>query len=428
MKYLRIENKGVMDWLAFILMGASTKRNDTSKIGMFGTGFKYAITTLLRNKVIVIVFAGKEKYVFRTKERKLGEEIFNQLQYKTGKLSSWRDTNYTTEMGRVYWTIKDAIRELAANAIDELQYDFCLTEKSPYGSLDKTTLYIEAHEDVIKFYNNINAFFIMDKKPMFLDSSIGAVYAKGIIGATRVYHRGVLAMESKGLTSEFDYDLFKMDVKEDRNVSQWEVTYELGRLFGVLPASFLTRILESIKSNKTLESTAQFELASSNKAWKEVFKGKIVTTKDVVDVAKEKLKNYDIEILPERLLSALDDAKHVRTHRDVLEEAEIEGMKLYYYDELHDAEQTMVDQGNALLKRVGFEVTIKIVFFHGLEEAPYCKVVQGCISINRKHLLLSVEDYAVAIINNSIKIHTGATDETIANEIAKYIVTSKDRK
>lgn len=427
MRYLKVENKGVLDWNAFILMGASTKRDDTTKIGMFGTGFKYALATLLRSKVQVIIFTGKEKYVFRTKKRNFRNKVFNQLQYKSGRLASWRDTNYTAEMGGVYWTIKDSVREIVANAIDEGGYDFSLTEKSPTGSEDKTTVYIEAYTSVVEFYKGIDAFFIMDKKPMFLDSEIGAIYAKSTIGATRVYHRGVRAMENKNLKSEFDYDLYKMVLRENRKVSQWEVTYELGRLFGVLSPNFLRRILEAIKSDNSLENTAQFSNSSHNKAWKEVFKGKVVTTKEVVKVAKEKLKDFDIEIIPERLLSTLDDAEQIRTHAHVLEQAEIEGMKIYYYDELHDAEQTMVDEGNTLLRKVGFEVTAKIVFFYGLENAPYSKVIDNCISINRKQLLSSIEDYAMAVISNNIKIDTGVNDETLAKEIARYIVTKMDK-
>ena len=37
-KYIKIESKGIIDPQAFILLGASTKRADDSKIGFFGSG------------------------------------------------------------------------------------------------------------------------------------------------------------------------------------------------------------------------------------------------------------------------------------------------------------------------------------------------------------------------------------------------------
>lgn len=47
--YLKIENEGTVPVEAFTLIGASSKRDDSSKIGMFGSGNKYALAYLLRN-------------------------------------------------------------------------------------------------------------------------------------------------------------------------------------------------------------------------------------------------------------------------------------------------------------------------------------------------------------------------------------------
>ena len=45
MNYLMIENKGVLDTEALVLIGASTKRDEEGKIGFFGSGNKYALAT-----------------------------------------------------------------------------------------------------------------------------------------------------------------------------------------------------------------------------------------------------------------------------------------------------------------------------------------------------------------------------------------------
>lgn len=49
MNYLKISNKGLLDVEALTLLGASSKRGDNTKIGMFGSGNKFSLAYLLRN-------------------------------------------------------------------------------------------------------------------------------------------------------------------------------------------------------------------------------------------------------------------------------------------------------------------------------------------------------------------------------------------
>ena len=56
-KFIKIESKGNIDPQAFVLLGASTKRDDESKIGFFGSGLKYSIAYLLRNNIEFKVFS-----------------------------------------------------------------------------------------------------------------------------------------------------------------------------------------------------------------------------------------------------------------------------------------------------------------------------------------------------------------------------------
>jgi len=49
--FLKIQSKGEIETEAFTLIGASSKRNDETKIGYFGSGLKYSIAALLRNNI-----------------------------------------------------------------------------------------------------------------------------------------------------------------------------------------------------------------------------------------------------------------------------------------------------------------------------------------------------------------------------------------
>ena len=66
MKYLKITNKNEVQIEAFTLVGASTKREDSSKIGMFGSGNKYALSYLVRNNYDLKIFSGRREFVIKT--------------------------------------------------------------------------------------------------------------------------------------------------------------------------------------------------------------------------------------------------------------------------------------------------------------------------------------------------------------------------
>mgnify|MGYP000651360957 CR=1 FL=1 len=76
MKYLRISNKGIINVEALTLLGASTKRGLNGKIGMFGSGNKYALAFLLRNGFEVSIYAGNEKIEIGTEKAQFRDNDF----------------------------------------------------------------------------------------------------------------------------------------------------------------------------------------------------------------------------------------------------------------------------------------------------------------------------------------------------------------
>lgn len=77
MNYLQIRSKGEIDIQAFTLIGASTKTGDSSKIGMYGSGNKYAISSLLRQKINFKVFSGESEIVFSTSPNTFRDKAFD---------------------------------------------------------------------------------------------------------------------------------------------------------------------------------------------------------------------------------------------------------------------------------------------------------------------------------------------------------------
>jgi hypothetical protein len=91
--WLLIENKGEIDLNALILMGGSTKREDGTKVGFFGSGNKYAIALMLRKGIKFRMFSGNNEIIINTKHVPFRDKSFQQI------LINGQETSLTTDMG-----------------------------------------------------------------------------------------------------------------------------------------------------------------------------------------------------------------------------------------------------------------------------------------------------------------------------------------
>ena len=66
MRYLKIQNKGLLDIRLVALMGGTTKTDNQYKIGQFGTGLKYTLAYLLRNNIAFKIFVGNKEVIIKT--------------------------------------------------------------------------------------------------------------------------------------------------------------------------------------------------------------------------------------------------------------------------------------------------------------------------------------------------------------------------
>ncbi len=121
MKYLKIENKGNLDIRLIALMGGTTKENDVHKIGHFGTGLKYTLAYLFRNKIDFKIFVDGKPVLLTLDHETIGSETFDIL------CINGHRTSITTKMGKD-WKAWMIIRELYSNALDEGSANYEITE------------------------------------------------------------------------------------------------------------------------------------------------------------------------------------------------------------------------------------------------------------------------------------------------------------
>lgn len=149
MKYISFINDGEIESACFQLLGASTKREDDSKIGFFGSGLKYAVAFLVRNDIPFRFYSGLKEIEVTTKEVILRNQSFKQI------LIDNETTSITTEWG-INWFHWQVYRELCANVYDE---DGTIDDtSSPEGIEGKTCLYVQ-HSAFKKYYTHPENYF-----------------------------------------------------------------------------------------------------------------------------------------------------------------------------------------------------------------------------------------------------------------------------
>jgi hypothetical protein len=236
MRYIKIKNKGLMQPQALTLMGASTKVNDESKIGQFGSGNKYALAYLLRNDYKVKIFSGASEIKITTQREHFRENIF-EVVYINGE-----KTSITTQMGKD-WQFWQSIREIYCNALDEgeaIMEFVSMIEPQP----NETHFYIDNKQEAGDFVRDFDLYFSNSAKILF-SCEDGAILEKSGTEAN-LYRKGVRCFNTDK-KSHYDYDFSDIDIDESRLVKyHWEVDSYIWKLVIQCPDE---EIIKNIISN-----------------------------------------------------------------------------------------------------------------------------------------------------------------------------------
>lgn len=299
--YLKISNKGIVDPEAFSLIGASTKRGDSTKIGMFGSGNKYAISYLFRNNYEFHVFSGKSTIDFNTEQRSFKEQDFQVITINNVS------TSITTEMGPD-WTLWKVIREFYSNAIDEGLIDFKMVDEIDDNKIDnETAIYIKADDEIINFYNNVDEYFAIDRKVLF-ENEVGKIYRK--ISTNSCFFRKGIKCYQTPKNSIFDYDFNDISITEDRVVSySWNIAEQMWKLLSACDNQMVIRqVIQELRTDDYYEDrindgmvTFYGEFSSS---WDDALKDCKIAPRHLAGWMKqdERVKTY---LLPRRLYTLL---------------------------------------------------------------------------------------------------------------------------
>lgn len=211
---LIFENSSELDPRAFTTMGISAKEAD-SAIGYFGTGLKYAIAILLREKHRLAIQSAGLCYEFQAVPITFRGKDFMQCQYRVDG-GPWMDLPYTTDLGK-NWELWMAYRELSSNCMDEAGTERVVP--SAFKALKSGTT-IEVTGDLIQsLHRNRGSYFISGTPAVktagcdiYSSRGKSAKFYKGVrVGdagnAVLTYnvHSGVTLTEDRTIKSSYEF-------------------------------------------------------------------------------------------------------------------------------------------------------------------------------------------------------------------------------
>jgi hypothetical protein len=223
-QFLKITNKGLICEEDLMLIGSSTKRDDNTKIGMFGSGWKYALAWLIRNDCTPKIFSG-DRNIHIDYRPSLHRN--NPVRIIT---VNNKDTSLTAEMGP-QWTGWMAIREIVSNAIDEGNYQLS-TEFSPEfkGTDDTTTVYIPMIKELREMMMFYDRYFGFEREAA-ATNKFGSIYIKSELTEQTIYRKGIRCYD-RGDKSCLDYNFTDIRINESRLSDHYAVKNAIKNIIG----------------------------------------------------------------------------------------------------------------------------------------------------------------------------------------------------
>jgi len=293
MEYLKISNYGEIDIKAFEKIGISTKKNDDSKIGEFGSGLNYAIAWLIRNKIDIKVYSGLMEIEFGIVSSSFRDTVAEFITI------NGRETSFCVDMGGDVWEPWMIIREIYCNALDEDDSNkIIVSEEELKKEYNQTNFYIQITDEIREVINNWDYYYSFERKDL-LYTGEGFKIFKGNSEKSIVYRRGIKCFEYKR-PCVFHYDIDNLEINESRIVkNQWDMDYKIAEILATkVPEGIVEELLYNIKQ------TYEFNLywdgwgISFNENWKKVLENKRVVEEEFTDTYQKKIKACTEEVLP----------------------------------------------------------------------------------------------------------------------------------
>lgn len=296
-KYILIQNDGEIETNSFELIGASTKRNDTAKIGFFGSGLKYSVAYMMRNKIEFKIFSGELELKFTTIPEKLKDQIFDRI------CINGKPTSYTVTMGPTWTEDWFVLREIYCNALDESSCQMVRETENINAVAGKTRIYIEATESLKVIVENWDAYFSTEREPLLDAERVYTTYLNDKVTrqTTHIYKKTEGVVYRKGIRVGldtrmiYDYGFEHININEDRTAkSLGALSYAFSDILAKMPTeSYVVSVLRSGNDEKPCQEYRAMETTKPDSSFSSQW---IEFSKNFMLVLAEKSGKYADEI------------------------------------------------------------------------------------------------------------------------------------
>lgn len=415
-QFIAISSKGEVEEKAFTLLGASSKRDDITKIGQWGSGLKYSIAYLLRNKIEFKVFSGYREIKFST-----AIDSFRGQQVEVICVNG-QSTSMTTEMG-FDWEPWFVLREIICNAMDE---GYCNVEESVTDTVpveDHTIFYICQNQDFVKVFGSWNEYFAEKRKDVLYTTEKGDILYQGS-DRNIIYRKSIVCHNTSG-KSLFHYNLQNAEINESRVLkSIWYTQQDMRTLLCSLTD---VEIIKYILTN-VIDSTEEefyWHTGKYSEQWLEAIGNKILIPHESSGFWSEQYNPQIHLIVPNRIVEGLKnqfkDKIRVIGGNDghdfkLVEPTEIESLK--------------VEKALEFLKKANYEISHKINVAVFENSAILGRALNDEIIISRRVIGQGLHDIAMTIIeeNEHCKTKHGDFTRAFQNQLIKLFLNELEIK
>lgn len=409
---LVIQNNGEIEAGALKLLGASSKRDQNDKIGMFGSGNKYALAYLLRNGFKVRIYSGTREIIIGTIKESFREKEFDVITI------DGEPTSITLEMGPK-WKLWQAVREVYSNALDEGGHSMewrlsGMAPNVPDQKPGKTTISIfKEGDELMEIYKNFDSYFSQNRSPLFFCAE-GAIYTRKLEYGT-VYRRGIRCM-GHDRKMVFDYELTNVEINESRVVAsnykareeQWKI------LVKVNDVTLIEHLLNVIGDENYMENCSDINDIgnfSFSPAWKSAMKGKYVAPSLYAAFVDSHLLK-DTYLVPQALYSKI--VEHLGSEHDGLKGSSGSGRVKWKYVKETQVEMDTIMAATQFLAKGGYVFTypVRVVEFMNDGVCGFANTKGNEILVGRKGIEKGVHWVASIIIEENVHLKYNVNDET----------------
>lgn len=407
MSFLKISNKGEISPDALKLMGGTTK-DGISSIGMFGTGNKYAIAFFLRNNIGIRIFSGVNEIIISTSKRVFRDKEFDVI-YIDGN-----ETSITTNTGHVQWKLWHAIREIYSNALDEGEGTIDFVENISPEEGD-THIYIDATPEIKKFYDNIDIYFTLFRKPIY-EAPNGVKFYDAYGPTLNVYRKGIRCYDTsdKGI---YDYNIDELQITENRTIGSDYPVSE--RVWNAISKCTNTRVIRKFILNcgddAFFEHTL-YDWYTFPSKWTSEFIDVFCSFRTCPNLLSGLLlpeERRETVIVPHMLYKAMLD---VIPEDKLAERFKVSQAGMYNLQVPSPEQQSIIDKAVAQLKYMNFNVNYDIIVGAFSNPDTYGSVDEKFIILSNTCFERGMYTICKVIMHEQMHIESGKRDASRAFE------------